>query len=76
MKVLRRMREPTPPFFQKLRNLGLLLAALGTTLLTAPVTLPVVVVKAAGYFLVAGSVAGVVSQAATGSEISKTKADG
>ena len=76
MKLLKRMKGPTPRFFQKVRNAGLILVAVGTTILTAPVALPLFLVKAAGYITVAGGVASAVSQAATESETQKSKAHG
>lgn len=63
MRILNRMKAPTPKFFRRLRNVGLTLAALGGTLLTAPVGLPAAVITIGGYLTVAGSVIGAVSQA-------------
>lgn len=63
MSIQERMQSPTPPFFAKLRNWGLILAAVSGALLTTPVALPAIVVKVAGYLAVAGTVAGAVSQA-------------
>jgi len=65
MNVIERMAAPTPVFFKKIRNAGLILAAVSATLLTTPVALPLVVVKIAGYLAVASSVASAVSQTAT-----------
>ena len=66
--IVQRVKAPTPKFFKKVRNISLVLAAIGTTLLTAPVSLPAVVIKIAGYLAVAGGVAGTVSQTAVKSE--------
>lgn len=63
MRILNRMKAPTPKFFRRLRNVGLTLAALGGTILTAPVGLPAAVITIGGYLTVAGSVIGAVSQA-------------
>ncbi|AXY78090.1 hypothetical protein D3H65_30665 [Paraflavitalea soli] len=65
MSIQERMQSPTPPFFVKLRNWGLVLAATSAAILTTPVALPAIVVKVAGYLAVAGAVAGTVSQAVT-----------
>jgi predicted benzoate:H+ symporter BenE len=63
------MQSPTPPFFVKLRNWSLILAAVSGTILTSPVALPTILVQIASYLAVAGTVAGAVSQAVTdGSE--------
>lgn len=63
-KVIERMKEPTPKFFKILRNVGLVLTAVGGVLATAPVAIPAVIVTAAGYLAVAGGIASAVSQAA------------
>ena len=62
------MKQPTPPFFKKVRNIGLTIAAIGGAVLAAPVALPAAVITAAGYLAVAGTVASTVSQAVTGKE--------
>ena len=54
----------TPPFFKKLRIIGLVVAAAGATILTAPVALPAIVATIGGYLIVGGSVATAMSQAA------------
>lgn len=61
-----RLAAPTPRFFKKIRNAGLVLAAASAALLASPVALPAVVVQVAGYLAVAGSVASAVSQTTTG----------
>ena len=68
MKITQRVRSKTPSFFKKIRNIGIAVAAIGTTILTAPVALPAVVIKIAGYLAVAGTVAGGISQTAVKGE--------
>ena len=68
MKIIQRAKAPTPKFFKKVRNISLTIAALGTSILAAPVALPAVVLKIAGYLAVAGGVAGTVSQTAVEGE--------
>lgn len=63
LNVVERFKAPTPKFFKKLRTIGLILAATGGALVTAPVMLPAVVVTIGGYLIVAGGVASAVSQA-------------
>lgn len=63
-KVINRMQRPTPSFFKKVRNAGLTLAAIGASIIAAPVALPAILVKVAGYLAVAGTVASTVSQTA------------
>ena len=63
MSIQERMQSPTPPFFAKLRNISIALAAVSSVVLTTPIVLPALVVKIAGYLAVAGAAAGAVSQA-------------
>lgn len=62
MNLVKRAKAPTPKFFKVLRNIGLVLAAVGGTILAAPVALPVIVTSVAGYLAVAGGVVSAVSQ--------------
>ncbi|MBG6062311.1 uncharacterized membrane protein HdeD (DUF308 family) [Flavobacterium sp. CG_9.1] len=62
MNLIKRAKAPTPKFFKVLRNIGLALAAIGGTVLTAPVALPVVLVSIGGYIAIAGGVISAVSQ--------------
>lgn len=68
MNMLNRMQAPTPKFFQKLRNIGVVLIGISGAIIAAPVALPAIVTKIAGYLLVAGTVAGTVSQATVTNE--------
>ena len=68
MKIKQRIKSPTPSFFKKIRNVSLAVAAIGTTVLAAPVSLPAIVIKIAGYLAVAGTVAGGISQTAVKGE--------
>jgi uncharacterized membrane protein HdeD (DUF308 family) len=61
-KIIERAKAPTPKFFKVLRNIGLIMAGIGTVLLTAPVALPAAVVTVGGYLVTAGGVATAVSQ--------------
>ena len=62
MTIKKRITAPTPKFFKVLRNIGLVLAAIGGTILTAPVAFPTGVVTIGGYVTVAGGVLSAVSQ--------------
>lgn len=68
MNLLQRAKAPTPKFFKVLRNIGLVLATIGGTILAAPIALPIVVSTAAGYLTVAGGVLSAVSQLTTTDE--------
>ncbi len=65
MTLSNRLLAPTPSFFQKVRKWGLIIGGVGAALIAAPVALPSIIVTAAGYLAVAGTVTVAVSQAAT-----------
>lgn len=60
----KRCGSDTPPFFKKLRTIGVTVAAAGAALLAAPVALPAAIVALGGYLVVGGTVATAMSQAA------------
>lgn len=62
--VAKRYGKETPPFFKKLRLAGIIIAAVGTTILAAPIGLPILATTIAGYLATAGAVVTAVSQAA------------
>ena len=70
MNILERINAPTPDFFRRLRNIGLVLAAVSAAILAAPVALPIALVTAAGYAAVGGAVISAVSQITTNRETS------
>ena len=61
-KIIKRATAPTPQFFKVLRTLGLTLAAVGGTIVAAPIALPVVVSTIGGYMAVVGGVLSATSQ--------------
>ena len=73
MNVIKRVKAPTPKFFKVLRNIGLGLAAVGGTILAAPIVLPVVITSIGGYLVVAGGVVTAVSQLTTTEEKSNAR---
>jgi uncharacterized membrane protein HdeD (DUF308 family) len=68
MNIIKRVKSPSPKFFKELRNIGLVLAAVGGTILAAPIALPVVITTIGGYVAVAGGVISAVSQLTTTTE--------
>ncbi|GGH63497.1 hypothetical protein HNQ91_002511 [Filimonas zeae] len=60
--IAQRLQQPTPPFFKKLRTIGLLMAATGGAVMAAQVELPAVVTQIASYLTVAGGIITSVSQ--------------
>ena len=63
-KIVERIQEPTPKFFKKIRNIGLMLTAISGVIAIAPISLPAVLVTVAGYLAVAGGIASAISQTA------------
>ena len=64
-KIINRAKAPTPKFFKVLRTVGLALAAVGGTILAAPIALPLIVTTIGGYVAVAGGVLSAASQLTT-----------
>ena len=73
MTLKERIQSPTPTFFKKVRNIGLILASISATILTAPIALPAIIVKVAGYLGVGAAVGIAVSQAVTADKTIKKK---
>ena len=76
MKVVERIKAPTPKFFKILRSIGLALLAISGTIVAAPIVLPVTVVTVAGYMAVAGGVISAVSQMTVAEENPNKPRDG
>lgn len=75
MKIVERIKAPTPKFFKILRSIGLALLAISGTIVAAPIVLPVMVVTVAGYMAVAGGVISAVSQMTVKDEILRKTQD-
>lgn len=69
MKIHERLLAGTPPFFRKLRAVGLALAGVGGAVLAVPVELPSLVADIGGYLVVAGGVISAVCQVAVEEEV-------
>jgi len=54
-KIVQRALSPPAPFFRKLRNISLGLAAVSAAILTVPVSMPLVLTTMAGYIATAGT---------------------
>ena len=61
MSVVDRLNAPTPPFFKKLRTIGIMVGVVGGALAAAPVALPVATVSLSGYLITAGTILTAVS---------------
>lgn len=68
LKLGERFEAPTPKFFKKLRNIGLIMAAIGATILASPVVVPAVILNVAGYLTLAGGILTAVSEATVDDE--------
>ena len=55
-EIKQRATAPTPPFFEKVKKIGLIIAAVGTAVITAPGSIPAVLLTYAGYAITAGTV--------------------
>ena len=64
-KIVNRATAPTPKFFKVLRTIGLALAAVGGTIIAAPIALPAIVSTIGGYLAIAGGVLTATSQLTT-----------
>ncbi len=62
MNIIERVSAPTPKLFKTLRTIGIVILAVGGSILTAPIALPVGLVTIAGYLAVAGGVMSAISQ--------------
>lgn len=71
LNIVERIAAPTPRFFRTLRTIGIVLGAIGGTLLTAPVSLPATLIAAGGYIVVAGGIMTAISQTAVEDEAKK-----
>ena len=60
----RRIWAKTPPFFKKVRNIGLVVAGVGTAIATLPVSLPVGLVSLSSYLIAIGTTAATIAQTA------------
>ena len=76
MKIVERIKAPTPKFYKILRSVGLALLAISGTIVAAPIVLPVTVVTVAGYMAVAGGVISAVSQMTVAEENQNKSRDG
>ena len=55
-EVKSRALAPTPPFFQVIKKVGLLIAAVGLGILTAPGLVPELLQEYGGYAITAGTI--------------------
>ena len=62
LNLVQRIQAPTPKWFKKIRNIGIVLATIGGIVLASPVALPVGLVSAAGYLVLGGGIISAVSQ--------------
>ena len=56
--LIKRWNSPTPKFWKKVQEVGVMIGSLGLVLVTPPVGLTVI----GGYMITAGSIVGILSQ--------------
>jgi hypothetical protein len=61
-EIKQRALAPTPPFFKKLKRIGLVIAAVGTAVLTAPGSVPAALLLWAGHAVTAGTILVTITQ--------------
>lgn len=61
-KLKARWNNESPSFWKKVQKIGVVCAALGGAIATAPIALPAVAVTISGYLATAGVVAGVLAK--------------
>lgn len=61
-EVKNRAMAPTPPFFQFLKKAGLIIAAVGIAVITAPGSVPAILLAYAGHAVTAGTILVTISQ--------------
>ncbi len=64
MRIIKRIKATTPPFFKKVRNIGLIVAGVGTAIATLPVSLPVGLVAVSSYLIAIGTTTATIAQTA------------
>jgi mitochondrial fission protein ELM1 len=62
LSLKERVLAPTPKFWKKVQRIGILLTAIGTALVTAPVALPAAVITAGSYVAFGGGLIAAMSQ--------------
>jgi len=60
--LMKRWKAKTPKFWKNIQKVGLAVGAIGGAILTAPISLPAIVITTAGYLVTAGAVTAAVSQ--------------
>ena len=62
MNMKQRIKAETPSFWKKVQKIGIVVAALGGAIATAPIALPAAIVTLGGYLATAGAITGILSQ--------------
>lgn len=60
----RRIWAKTPPFFKKVRTIGLIVVGIGTAIATLPISLPTALAGVSSYLIVIGTTAATIAQTA------------
>lgn len=73
MNILERYKKPTPKFFRVLRNIGIAMVTVGSTIIAMPLTEHLWLIDLGIYLTIAGTVASAISQAVVESEVNTPK---
>ena len=60
--ILERAQTETPPFFKKLRLIGLVAVTIGTTIMMTPIAVLAALTAIAGYVVLGGTILTAISQ--------------
>jgi len=61
-EIADRLKGNTPKFWKNIQKIGIVAGAVGTVLITAPVSLPVSLVSVGGYLVTAGGITAALAQ--------------
>lgn len=76
MNLIERYKKPTPSFFRRLSNIGIVIASTGAIILTAPVAFSALIITIAGYLTVAGTVITTISEAVVSDNVKESESNG
>jgi len=62
MKIKTRFQKKSPKLFQRITNACVVIGAVGAVIISAPISLPVLITSLAGYMVVAGSIGASISK--------------
>jgi hypothetical protein len=61
-EITDRLKGKTPKFWKTIQKIGIVAGAVGTVLITAPVSMPISLVSVGGYLVTAGGITAALAQ--------------